>query len=288
MPRNPSLRHVYASVAELNDWLVTSGGTALTNTSNNARKVEVLDEVSRLIDARAHRGSGFGPWIGTNYYDGDRSATLYLRADLETLSAFTITDAIGSTAVSPTVSTDFYLAGLSSYAAPYRKIILHGNGTPTKFGHGPRLTAVTGSWSFPYRTRLLGVTAAEAIDTSETEIDVSGLTGLSAGMTILIDSEQMYVSAVTDSTTDSITVERGVNGTTAAAHNTAAPITRYVYDPSVHTLALRLAEKRWKARDAGGDGSDGGGDIGTVSLREGEDTIIRRTIGATVMLSGQV
>jgi hypothetical protein len=67
-----------------------------------------------------------------------------------------------------------------------------------------------------------------------------------------------------------------------------APITRYVYDASVHTCALRLAEKRWKARDAGADGSDGGGDVGVLSPREGEDLIIRRMLGSTVMLVGNV
>lgn len=288
MPRNPSLRHVYASVAELNDTLVTGGSTVLTNASNVARKLEILDEVSRLIDAKAHRGSGFGPWIGTKSYDGDARDVLWLRADLASLTTLSIAAAQTDTPVTPTVETDFYLAGLSSYEAPFRKIILHGDGTPTLFGRGYRTTQVTGTWSYPYRTRLLSVTTAEALDDSETEVDVSGLTGLSPGVTILVESEQMYITATTDSVADSITVERGVNGTTAATHTTAAAIRRYVYDASVHTLALRLAEKRWKARDAGADGSDGGPDFGTLSLREGEDTIIRRMIGSTVMLSGQV
>lgn len=288
MSRNPSLRHVYANVAELNDTLVTGGSTTLTNAANVARKLEILDEVSRLIDARAHRGSGFGPWVGTESYDGDARNVLWLRADLASLTSLSIAAGPGDTPVTPTVNTDFYLAGLSSYQAPYRKIILHGQGSPTEFGDGLKLTAVTGTWSYPYRTRLLTVTTAEVLDTSETEVDVSGLTGLSPGMTILVDSEQMYVTAITDATTDSVTVERGANGTTAATHITASPITRYIYDPTVHTLALRLAEKRWKSRDAGADGSDGGVDVGSVSLREGEDTIIRRMLGAPVMLTGWV
>lgn len=288
MPRNPSLRHVYGTVPELNDTLTKGGGTSLTNAEQNALKLEILNEVSRLIDAKAHRGSGFGPEIATVYYDGDGKDVLWLRADISSLTTLSITASIGDTPVTAVVETDFYLAGLSSYSAPYRKIVLHGNGTTTKFGTGPKLTAVTGTWSYPYRTKLLTVTTAEALDTSETEVDVSGLTGISAGMTLLIDSEQMYVTATTDSVVDSVTVERGVNGTTAATHLTLAPISRYVYDSSVHTLSLRLAEKRWKARDAGADGSDGGGDLGSVSLREGEDTMIRRMLGAPIMLSGQV
>lgn len=282
----PDLRHTYGNVAEFNDYLTTSGSTTYTNSANNARKLEWLEEASRLADHKCKRGGGFGPWVGTRYYDADGSDTLYLRRDLASLSAsgLSITSRFGETPVTPTVSTDFYLAGIGGYEAPYRKIILHGEGTPTIFGSGPRLTSVTGTWSYPYGTLVLSVTTAEALDDSETEVDVSGLTGLSAGMTILIGSEQMYVTATTDSTTDSITVERGVNGTTAASHLTGAAITRYVYNRNVRNFTFRIAEKRMKARDAGADGSDGGADVGTLSLREGEDTIVRRMLGPLILV----
>jgi hypothetical protein len=85
-----------------------------------------------------------------------------------------------------------------------------------------------------------------------------------------------------------VTVERAVNGTTAATHADMTAIARYIYDASVHTCALRLATRRWKSRDAGADGSDGGGDVGVLTPHEGEDTIVRRMLGQTVMLSGQV
>lgn len=297
--RQPSLRHVYASLAELNDTLTTGGAAAMTNAANNARKLEMLEEVSRLIDARAHRGSGFGPWVGTEQYDGaltghrawGQGGTLYLRADLAELDTLSIAPSQGATPVTPTVETDFYLAGLGGYDAPYRKIILHGSGSPTTFGTGFRTIAVSGTWSYPYRTRVLTATLADDLASDATTVPVSALTEFSPGMTVLVDDEQMYVTATTaavDMDPATITVERGVNGTEAAAHDDMTPITRYVYDASVHTCALRLAEKRWKARDAGADGSDGGGDVGVLSPREGEDLIIRRMLGSTVMLVGNV
>ncbi len=285
--RNPSLRHVYASLAELNDTLTTGGATAMTNAGNNARKLEMLDEVSRLIDTKAHRGSGFGPWVGTMQYDGDSRDVLWLRADLATLTSLTVRPSQAAASVTPVVETDFYLAGLDGYNAPYRKLLLHGQGSPVTFGSAQRGIGVTGTWSYPYRTRLLTATTAEVLDDTETSVDVTALTELSPGMTILVGSEQMYVSGTTTGTPYTLTVERGVNGTTAATHITASPITRYVYDPSVNSLALRLATKRWKARDAGADGSDGGGDVGVITPREGEDTIIRRMLGP-VRLVGNV
>jgi hypothetical protein len=94
----------------------------------------------------------------------------------------------------------------------------------------------------------------------------------------------LYVRVTTDSTTDSLTVVRGVNGTTAATHLTASAIARYVYDPRVRDVALRLFMRRWKARDAGADGTDGGVDIPGQQAREGEKLIIERGLSDLIML----
>lgn len=282
------LRHTYANLAEFKDYITKTGSTVLTDAQNDARRLSILEDVSRLVDFKAHRsiyGSGFGPRLGTNRYDGDGCNELFLRDDLFAVTSVTIRPTTGSsTTYSPVIDTDYYGAGFGgSYALPYRRLILHGQGTPTVFGRGYRVTDVVGTWSYPYLTRVIAVTTSEALDDAETGVDVSAATDLAAGTTILVDSEQMYVTAVSGTT---LTVERGVNGTTAASHLTAAAITRYVYDPAVHNLTLRLGLRRWKARDAGADGTDGGGDVPMTSAREGEDTIIRRGLGR-LMLVGQ-
>jgi hypothetical protein len=51
-----------------------------------------------------------------------------------------------------------------------------------------------------------------------TTISITGENLLERGQTILVDTEQMYVTAVS---AESVAVERGVNGTTAAAHDKA-------------------------------------------------------------------
>ncbi len=67
-------------------------------------------------------------------------------------------------------------------------------------------------------------TAAEALDDSETGVDVATGTGayFKEGDVLLIDSELLYVSSVS---TDTLTVIRGFGGSTAAAHNTGKAIT---------------------------------------------------------------
>jgi hypothetical protein len=74
------------------------------------------------------------------------------------------------------------------------------------------------------------------------------------------------------------TIVRAANGTTAAVHANASAIAVYRYPRAVVDVTLRLFLRRWKARDAGADGSDGGGDVSMTTPHEGEDTIIRRTL----------
>ena len=56
-------------------------------------------------------------------------------------------------------------------------------------------------------------------------------------MTLKVDSEYMYVSGISSNT---ITVTRGYNGSTAATHLTAAPVYRFVAHPVVQHIVKRL------------------------------------------------
>ena len=274
------MSHVYASLADLKIMITDSGATSL-GTTNDTLLLDKLVSVSETIDDRMERsafGSGFGPRTGTNKYDGVGGSALRLRDDLLTVTSITIRPSTASATTStPTVDTDYYLLdGEDGYGpAPYRKILLHGQGTITAFGSGFRVTDVAGTWGYQNVTVTSSATTSEALDTSETGVDVSSGAAFSPGQTILIDTEQMYISSIA---TNTLTVVRAANGTTAATHSTSAAIAVYQYPSKVREVCLRLALKRWKARDAGADGTDEGSGIpGTP--REGEDTIIRRSLG---------
>ena len=90
--------------------------------------------------------------------------------------------------------------------------------------------------------------------------------GLAPGHTIRIGDEQLYVvNAVTDTAakTITLTVRRGINGTTASAHAVAAPIAVYRYPKGVAEASLLQAAVWWRERlsapfrppegEAGGD-----------------------------------
>lgn len=279
------MAHTYATIDDANDG-IKSGGAA-TLTTNTAAKLAILEAVSRRIDEVCHRskfGSGFGPRIGTNYYDGDGSNTLYLGDDLQSLSAFTVASATGGTGVSPVATTDYFLANADGYTGPpWRAIILHGSGTPTVFGPGYRTIAATGTWghsnvTVPSTTTMASGFAASA---SATTFTTSASPTLSPGMTILVGTEQMYVSGLSGTTA---TVVRGANGSTAAVHADGSAIAVYQYDARVRETAIRLFLRRWKARDAGADGTDGGVDIPSQQTREGEKLIIERGLSGLLLL----
>ena len=93
-------------------------------------------------------------------------------------------------------------AGDGAYGdAPYRRILLHDVGDHAAFGSGlPHHRRRRDGGATRPSPATLTITTAEALDATEQVIDVSALTGISPGMTLLIESEQVYVSATTDST----------------------------------------------------------------------------------------
>jgi hypothetical protein len=286
--------HTYATLDDAKQYLTDEGIAWADGSTNDALALGILESVSRRVDEwcrRSRFGSGFGPRIGTNRYDASGGTTLDFTDDLlTTTSVVSRAVTASSTTTAPAADTDFYLVNQQGTyePGPYRRAILHGQGTVTAFGSGRRVVEWAGTWGHQDVTRTLTPTTAEELDATETVVDVSALGELSPGMTILIGSEQMYVRAVTDATPDTITVDRGVNGTEAATHTTAAPILRYVYDPAVVEVTLRVWAKRWRSRDAGGDGSDGGGQVGVTVPRESEDTILRRGVGHLRLLGAVV
>jgi hypothetical protein len=283
------MAHVYATVADANEYITSGGATKFASESAavQALKLSILESVSRRIDDVCHRswfGSGFGPRIGTNLYDGDGSNALLLRDDLLTVSAFTVASVTGGTGVSPTVTTDYFLSNVAGYTGPpWRQLLLHGQGTPTSFATGYRTVSVTGTWGYSNVTAASTTTVASGLASSSAAVTftTSASPTISPGHTLLIESEQVYVSALSSTTA---TIVRAANGTTAATHANSSAIATYVYDGRVRDVALRLFMRRWKARDAGADGTDGGMDIPGQRILEGEDTIIRRGLSDLALL----
>jgi hypothetical protein len=149
--------------------------------------------------------------------------------------------------------------GLADY--PYRQIEFDATNLPSWDVQFTTKLTITGEWgvqdnsSDAYSTVTV---TAEALDSSETGIDIANGSGtlFDVYQYIRIDDELMLITAITSSTApdpDILTVTRGVNGFTAAAHDSGASITRWnvVYD--VQELATRMVAYFFNKRDDTGE-----------------------------------
>lgn len=103
--------------------------------------------------------------------------------------------------------------------------------------------SVTGLWGYGGQWADTGTTLNGAISsTSATTFTSSAGASLEAGMMLKADSEQMYVESISSNT---ITVTRGCNGTTAATHLTGATVYRWQSQDSVQNLMTRIL--MWRA-----------------------------------------
>jgi hypothetical protein len=80
--------------------------------------------------------------------------------------------------------------------------------------------------------------------------------------TILVGTEQLYVTAVS---TNTLTVKRGVNGTTAATHLISAAVSLYQYPEDV-TEACAIQASRLFRRHEAPFGVTGAPDIGQTAV----------------------
>lgn len=277
------LRHTYTPLGDFNDFLRDTGSTTFASESALiiGRKRAMLEAVSRMMDAwceRSIRGrSGFGPRIGTNRYGPVGGLNLYLRDDLLTITSVTTYDTPGGTGTTLTDETDLYAhTGDDWDTTPYRELTIH-EASSAAWGSATRGNHVNGKWGYQDVRRISTTTVASGLasDAAATTFVTSASPTIQIGHTILIGTEQIYVTGLSGTTA---TVERGVNGTTAAVHANGSAIEVYAYPTSIAETHSRIALRRWKARDAGADGSDGGGDVSSTVPREGEDLILRRGI----------
>lgn len=113
--------------------------------------------------------------------------------------------------------------------------------------------SIAGIWGYvphyPTCWKLTGQTVQNTteIDDSETALEVTSTAGFSRGWYLQIEDETLFVEAVADETT--LTVERGVLGTTAAAHAEDAVIKRFVHDNIIYRATTEWAAFIYKTKD---------------------------------------
>lgn len=211
----------------------------LTGTTYDTRILIHLEDASRRIDAFCNRV--FYTRDGTRYFDGRHGVRVYTDDFLSVTSVTTDSE------LDNTFDGETWVDGTDFVAWPdnsYPKLGLHalpdGN---YSWLDAERYVKMTGTWGYGDGRRSspwdsLTATATVA-DTTTTTLTLSSDTGeVSPGQTLLCEDEQLYVTAVS---TVTVTVERGVNGTTAAAHTAGSALSKARYPIAVEMAVVHVA-----------------------------------------------
>ncbi len=248
--------------------------------ANDTEFLELLNATSRQIDRYCQRH--FYVKKETKYFDG--GTELWIPDLLSITTSGLKTDEDGNATFENTLATtDYILYGWGKDDTlnrfPKIRIVPNPNGNYSSFASGVKKgVEIAGNWGYaesatPYNT---DTTTAEALDASETGVDVTLSANLSVGMTILVESEQMYISEVTGNT---ITVTRGVNGTTAATHTTTNQIYIYYYPEPITEACIIQSIRLWKRKDSAYQDFTGNPELGMYRVSKGLDSDVKDLLG---------
>lgn len=229
-----------------------------TSTQDDLYLLQALRFVSARIETI--QGQEYEPRRQAKTFDacGDHvtSSVLYLDGD-PLLEVVSITDGEGQTLapyVRATDSGDYLLPGGST---PYDMIGLADSSSKSWLAYNgdPRgAITITGLWGYHSRYSDAWVSANDTVqnnplgagDTTLTVadadgVDVFGMTPrFSPGQLLRIESEFVEVTAV-NTTTNAVTIRRGMRGTTAAAHMQGTAISWFQPEPVIQRAAQRWA-----------------------------------------------
>lgn len=241
------MTNAYVSLAVLKD----ASALNIAGTDYDARLLALAETASAVIDRRCNRHF-FARHAALQFY-GEGAARL-LVPDLISVDAHGIRADTGNDGAFAAIwdSADYRLLPLNAdptsagnpASQPYTQIeALNGR----RFPAGSARTQVSGIWGWQRHlrqsTERVGGEITAAADTIALTGTASGFAKISAGNTLLIADEQIYVRARAD---DALTVARGVNGTAAAAHPAGSAIHIYEYPPPIAEAARILAMRLWQ------------------------------------------
>lgn len=223
----------------------------MTDTADDGMYRRMLEAATTWVEQHTHRV--FQPYTATRTYTprysdrldiDDLISVTTLRQDTD--DDYSYTDSPGS---ENWATTDYRLwpSNASVNREPYVRVWTTPNGDYSFLVGTLEAVQIVGTWGYYQNLETVASLAAEAIDATETAIDVDAGTDFDVLETILIDSEQMYITGIA---TNTLTVIRGVNGTTAATHDDNSVIQRYLYPAEVSEATGRLAERLIMLRTA--------------------------------------
>ena len=268
--------------------LKSGGALNITGAAHDARLLALLEESSRWIDAYCNRH--FYLLNATRRFDGGGGRQLQVPdlvgvTSLKTRNAGEGGDPAGSGAGAGEVwgADDYRLYPLNAepgqpWGRPYTRLLVNPDSSAkSRFPQGSTTVEIIGKWGFQEVTADSGTVIKDnsPIGPSDNRLMVKAATAgnagaltVSAGHTLAIGEEQLYVTGQSGQMEAELTVQRGVNGTTAASHDAGAAVAVYRYPTAVAEACLQLASQLWQDRGYTSIAAGGGrGGVGTGPVR---------------------
>lgn len=256
--------NAYNDLTTLKNRLQLATGATL-GTTYDTELLKLLESASRAADQITNRR--FWAESGTFYFKGT-GRKLFVTEDLLSITTLKSDwDGDGTFEDTLTEDTDFYLQPLNRFPKTWAEMATLS--AYSGFSSRPRGVQIAGLFGYgngrsatPYSATAVTVTVATAAGTTLT-LSADGV--IAPGHTILVESEQMYITAIA---TGEATATRGVNGTTAAAYTTKIA-SIYDYPDDLMEVVLIQAYKWWEEKNVGYQGimKSGAGDASVATQR---------------------
>ena len=205
---------------------------------------QLLLAVSALVDSYCNRH--FYVLTATRAFDGPAEPQLTL-PDLISVTSLQSDDDDDGVYETTWATTDYQLVPLNSeptqhWGSAYHGVRVLSRGTKQRFDRGQARFEIAGTWGYRAFQESSGSLTNGSVSASAISMSVDSGPGFAVGQTVAVDAEQMLVTNISGNT---LTVTRGLNGTTAASHpdNTQVDIVRW--PAAVERAALINAARIW-------------------------------------------
>lgn len=238
----------------------------ITGTADDVVLLVLLEHASRALDQLCNRF--FYIKTETRYYDGAASPLL-LDQDLVAVTSLKTDDNGSGDWETAWAATDYEL--LPYNGSPKYAVAVARWGGKADFNRGLKKTVeIAGRWGYLEETGASGASINEGgqFSASDTTLTVTDGSKFKVGQTLLIESEQLYIQAIS---ANNLTVQRGVNGATAAAHPDATAISVYRYPRPIVEACLMQTARSWKRKDAAFSSVAGMPEVGRMKVLQGLD-----------------
>ena len=186
-----------------------------------------------------------------------------------TVTSYKSTDRATSETLTEGYNNDFWLV-------PYNKspkVELRLNEDSDKaFYAGQQTFTIAGTWGYSNDLSAEKTTTGAITSTTVLSWGVNDASGLAVAQTIKVGNEQMYITGISSNT---LTVERGVNGTTATTHSAGTSVYIFEYPSLVTQVCLDLAKIFFRDRDMGVTQIIGTGEMGVTRPSNEAKNILR-------------